>query len=85
MTTLFTDSGGLLMAVAVSGAQPARMVAPVASKSVLTEVVVANPKEPTGVRTLELDGAFVAARLVGSTVRIVSSSQLPRRPRRRAA
>ncbi len=58
-------------------ALPARMFAPVPSQSVLTEVDVANPKALTIVQTLTLDGAYVDARLVGSTVRVVSSSQVP--------
>jgi uncharacterized secreted protein with C-terminal beta-propeller domain len=47
------------------------------ASSVLTEVDVSDPKALEVVRTLELDGAYVAARLVGSTVRLVASSQVP--------
>jgi hypothetical protein len=44
---------------------------------VLAEVDVANPKALRIVRTLTLDGSYVAARLVGGTARIVASSQMP--------
>jgi uncharacterized secreted protein with C-terminal beta-propeller domain len=47
------------------------------AKSVLAEIDVSNPKQLRLVRTLTLDGSYVAARLVGSTVRIVSAAQVP--------
>ncbi len=47
------------------------------SRSVLAEVDVSNPKALRLVRTLTLDGSYVAARLVGGTVRIVATSPLP--------
>jgi uncharacterized secreted protein with C-terminal beta-propeller domain len=47
------------------------------SSSVITEVDVSNPNALKVVQTLTLDGAYVDARMVGSTVRIVSSSQMP--------
>ena len=47
------------------------------SKSVLVEVDVSNPKALRVVRTLTLDGAYVAARLVGASARIVVASQVP--------
>jgi uncharacterized secreted protein with C-terminal beta-propeller domain len=43
----------------------------------LTEVDVSNPDALRVVRTLTLDGAYVAARLVGRSVRIVATSQIP--------
>ncbi len=55
----------------------ARMAPYVPSKSVLVEVDVSNPKALRVVGTLTLDGAYVAARLVGRSVRIVASSQVP--------
>jgi uncharacterized secreted protein with C-terminal beta-propeller domain len=56
----------------------AKLIAPYQpANSVLTEVDVSDPKALKVVRTLELDGAYVAARLVGSTVRLVASSQVP--------
>ncbi len=45
--------------------------------SVLSEIDVSNPKALRLVRTLTLDGAYVDARLIGSTARIVVSSQVP--------
>ena len=48
------------------------------SKSVLSEIDVSNPKALRLVRTLTLDGAYVDARLVGTTARIVVSSQVPK-------
>ena len=47
------------------------------AKSVLSEVNVADPARLRLVRTLTLDGSYVAARLVGSTVRIVAAAQIP--------
>jgi uncharacterized secreted protein with C-terminal beta-propeller domain len=46
-------------------------------KSVLAEVDVSDPARLRLVRTLELDGSYVAARLVGSSARIVTASQIP--------
>jgi hypothetical protein len=43
----------------------------------LIEVDVSNPNALRVVRTLTLDGAYVAARLVGRSVRIVATSQIP--------
>jgi uncharacterized secreted protein with C-terminal beta-propeller domain len=57
----------------------ARMAPFVPSKSVLAEVDVSDPKKLRVVRTLTLDGAYVAARLVGRTARIVAASQVPSR------
>jgi uncharacterized secreted protein with C-terminal beta-propeller domain len=47
------------------------------SQSVLTEIDVSHPGALRVVRTLTLDGAYVAARLVGQSARIVISSQVP--------
>ena len=47
------------------------------SQSVLSEVNVADPKRLRLVRTLTLDGSYVAARLVGGSARIVAASQVP--------
>ncbi|MDX6397415.1 MAG: hypothetical protein QOJ43_823, partial [Gaiellaceae bacterium] len=56
----------------------ARSIAPwQPAKSVLAEIDVSNPKQLRLVRTLTLDGSYVAARLVGGTVRIVSAAQVP--------
>ncbi len=48
------------------------------SQSVLSEVNVSDPTRLRLVRTLTLDGSYLAARLVGSSVRIVSTSLIPR-------
>jgi uncharacterized secreted protein with C-terminal beta-propeller domain len=56
----------------------ARSIAPwQPAQSVLSEVNVSDPKRLRLVRTLTLDGSYVAARLVGSSVRIVNASQVP--------
>jgi uncharacterized secreted protein with C-terminal beta-propeller domain len=55
----------------------ARIMPPAPAESVLTEVDVSNPKALRVVRTLTLDGSYVAARLVGGKARIVAASQLP--------
>src|SRR6266511_425319 len=85
--TLFAVANGMLNAVDVGERRPrlldtlklvAAWMAPyVPSKSVLVEVDVSNPKALRIVGTLTLDGAYVAARLVGRSVRIVASSQVP--------
>jgi uncharacterized secreted protein with C-terminal beta-propeller domain len=55
----------------------ARIFPRVPAKSVLTEVDVSNPKALRVVRTLTLDGSYVAARLVGHTARVVATSPIP--------
>ena len=47
------------------------------AQSVLSEVNVADPSRLRLVRTLSLDGSYVAARLVGGSARIVAASQVP--------
>src|SRR3954452_19373494 len=47
------------------------------AQSVMSEIDVSNPAKLRLVGTLSLDGAYVAARLVGGTARIVVSSQVP--------
>lgn len=59
-------------------ARPASMIVPpTPATSTLTEVDVSDPAALEVVRRLKLDGAYVDARMVGSTVRVVSSSALP--------
>jgi uncharacterized secreted protein with C-terminal beta-propeller domain len=58
-------------------AQPASMVVPVPSSSVLTEIDVSDPSSLHVVDTLTLDGEYVDARMIGSTVRVVTSTSLP--------
>ncbi len=55
----------------------ARMMPYQPATTKLTEVDVSNPNALRVVRTLTLDGAYVAARLVGRSVRIVVTSQVP--------
>jgi uncharacterized secreted protein with C-terminal beta-propeller domain len=55
----------------------ARIVPWAPAESVLTEIDVSDPGALKVVRTLTLDGSYVAARLVGSSVRVVVSSQIP--------
>lgn len=43
----------------------------------LTEVDVSDPSKLRVVRTLMLDGGYVAARLVGHSVRLIATSQIP--------
>jgi uncharacterized secreted protein with C-terminal beta-propeller domain len=58
-------------------AMTARMIAPVATQSVLTEIDVSDPSSLKVVKTLTLDGSYVDARQVGTTVRVISSQSLP--------
>lgn len=58
-------------------AEPAIAIAPQPSSSTLTEVDVSDPAALKVVQTLTLDGAYVDARMVGSSVRVVSSSSMP--------
>jgi uncharacterized secreted protein with C-terminal beta-propeller domain len=58
-------------------AMAARMIAWAPSQSVLTEVDVSDPSNLRVVRTLTLDGAYVTARMIGSHVRVVATSQVP--------
>jgi uncharacterized secreted protein with C-terminal beta-propeller domain len=53
------------------------MIAYAPSQSTLTEVDVSDPNALRVVRTLTLDGSYLAARMVGGTVRIVSSASVP--------
>ena len=55
----------------------AGLMPPQPAQSVLSEVNVADPARLRLVRTLTLDGSYVAARLVGSSVRIVAAAQIP--------
>jgi uncharacterized secreted protein with C-terminal beta-propeller domain len=58
-------------------AMAARMMPYQPTTTKLIEVDVSNPSALRVVRTLTLDGAYVAARLVGDSVRIVATSQIP--------
>jgi Beta propeller domain len=54
-----------------------RSVTRYASVTTLTEIDVTRPRQPRIVRTLTLDGAFVAARMVDGVVRLVTISSIP--------
>jgi uncharacterized secreted protein with C-terminal beta-propeller domain len=58
-------------------AMAGRMMPYAPSQSVLAEIDVSKPGALRLVRTLSIDGAYVAARLVGGSVRIVATSQVP--------
>ena len=58
----------------------AARIAPIQpAESTLTEIDVSDPSRLRLVRTLTLDGSYVAARMVGSSVRIVTAAQIPGR------
>jgi hypothetical protein len=58
-------------------AMPASMIAPYPSSSTLTEIDVSNPSALTVMKTLTLDGAYVDARQIGTTIRVITSSPVP--------
>ena len=72
---LVLSRGGYWLEPQPATAAIARPYSP--AQSVLSEIDVSNPKALRLVRTLTLDGSYVDARLVGSTARIVVSSQVP--------
>ena len=53
------------------------IVPPQPASSTLTEVDVSDPAHLKVIQTLTLDGGYVDARMIGSAVRIVSSTALP--------
>jgi hypothetical protein len=54
-----------------------RLIAPMPTKTVLTDVDLSTPSRPRVVRTLTLDASYLDARLVGSSLRVVLTSQPP--------
>jgi len=58
-------------------AMAARMIAPVSTTSQLTEIDVSDPTSLKVMKTLTLDGSYVDARQIGTTIRVVSSDSLP--------
>jgi hypothetical protein len=48
------------------------------TKTFLTEVAVGDPTALRVLSRIELDGGYISARLIGSTLRVVLTSQLPR-------
>jgi uncharacterized secreted protein with C-terminal beta-propeller domain len=87
--SLAVDGAGLLLlhrnrAVVIShtyGGRPlpadTRLIAPVPTQTVLTEVDLSLPSRPRVVRTLTLDASYLDARLVGSSLRVVLTSPPP--------
>lgn len=63
------------------GARPlpadARLIAPMPTQTVLTDVDLSTPSRPRVVRTLTLDAGYLDARLIGSSLRVVLTSQPP--------
>ena len=55
----------------------ARLIAPMPTKTVLTDVDLSTPSRPRVVRTLTLDASYLDARLVGSSLRVVLTSPPP--------
>jgi uncharacterized secreted protein with C-terminal beta-propeller domain len=60
--------------VPVTRTGPISPIFPLPLKSSVTEIDVASPARMRVVRTMELDGGYLTARLVGSTARIVVAS-----------
>ena len=60
-------------------AMASRLMPYAPAQSTLAAIDVSKPSALRLVRTLSLDGAYVAARLVGGSVRIVATSQVPSR------
>ena len=58
-------------------AMSASMIAPYPSNSVVTEIDVSDPSALKVMKTLTLDGAYVDARQIGTTVRVITSSPVP--------
>jgi uncharacterized secreted protein with C-terminal beta-propeller domain len=58
-------------------AMSARMIAPISTTSQLTEIDVSDPSNLQVMKTLTLDGSYLDARQIGTTVRVVSSQSLP--------
>jgi hypothetical protein len=73
---LLVLSQGAPTAIAVDGGIGIRAPLPYPSRSVLTEIDVTRPARLRVVRTLELDGGYLTARLVGAAARIVVSSSI---------
>ena len=54
-----------------------RLIAPMPTQTVFTEVDLSQPSRPRVVRTLTLDASYLDARLVGSSLRVVLTSPPP--------
>lgn len=58
-------------------AQPAAMIAPLPTQTTLTEVDVSDPSHLKVAATLTIDGAYLDARQIGGSIRLVTSTSLP--------
>src|SRR5579871_2313609 len=58
-------------------AQPAAMIAPLPTQTTLTEVDVSDPSHLKVTGTLTIDGAYLDARQIGGSIRLVTSTSLP--------
>jgi Beta propeller domain len=58
-------------------AQPAAMIAPLPTQTTLTEVNVSDPSHLKVSGTLTIDGAYLDARQIGGSIRLVTSTSLP--------
>ena len=67
---------GIPDAVPIDGGIAIRAPWPYPSQSVITEIDATDPRRMHVVRTLELDGGYLTARLVGHVARIVLSSPI---------
>ena len=68
--------GGFGGPIPVDGRAGIRAPYPFPAKAMLTEIDVGDPTRMRVVRTLELDGGYLTARLVGRAIRVVLSSPL---------
>src|SRR5262249_2705226 len=58
-------------------AMPARMLLPISTNTVLTEVDVSDPSHLAVENTLTFNGSYLDARMIGTTVRVVTSASVP--------
>lgn len=58
-------------------AEPAIMIEPTPASTTVTELDVSHPASLKVIKTLTIDGQYVDARMVGSVVRLVSSTSIP--------
>lgn len=72
---LVLSGGGAFVEPLPAG--PAIMIEPLPSSTTLTELDVSNPASLKVIKTLTIDGQYVDARMVGSVVRLVSSTSIP--------
>jgi beta propeller domain-containing protein len=74
---LLVLSRGVYWLPSLPGAPAMMIMPPRPASSTLTEVDVSNPAALKVVQTLTLSGTYVDARMIGDSVRVVSSTSLP--------